>query len=96
VEIRDLECLAASASVGNFARAATALGCNTSTILDYVGFGRLRELRPARRSPIEGYMKDDVADEQGDTIGRPHPNQKGIVVSSPQDVFPQDFCICRW
>ena len=39
-------------------------------------------------------MKDDVADEQGDTIGRPHPNQKGIVVSSPQNVFPQDFRIC--
>ena len=44
---------------------------------------------------IEGYMKDDVADEQGDTIGRPHPNQKGTVVSSPQNVFSQDFRICR-
>ena len=31
----------------------------------------------------EGRSRDDVANEQGDTIGRPHPNQKGIVVSSP-------------
>jgi hypothetical protein len=78
VEIRDLEYLAASASVDNFARAAKALGCNTSTILGYGGrFGRPDVIA------IEGYMKDDVADEQGDTIGRPHPNQKGIVVSSP-------------
>ncbi len=32
MEIRDLEFLAASASAGNFARAAKALGCNISTI----------------------------------------------------------------
>ncbi len=32
MEIRDLEYLAASASAGNFGRAAKALGCNTSTI----------------------------------------------------------------
>ena len=31
VEIRDLEYLAASTSVGSFAHAAKALGCNTST-----------------------------------------------------------------
>jgi DNA-binding transcriptional LysR family regulator len=37
VEIRDLEYLAASASAGNFARAAKALGCNTSTISRRIG-----------------------------------------------------------
>jgi hypothetical protein len=42
----------------------------------------------------EPRSNDDVADEQGDSIGPPHPNQKGIVVSSPQNVFPQDFRIC--
>jgi hypothetical protein len=61
--------------------------CHRSTRLS--DFGQHIE-----RSDIKGERRS-IAKEQGDTIGRPHPNQKGIVVSSPQNVFPEDFRICR-